>query len=848
MLKENKMKGNKYLLPKEIKPLNYKLEIEPNFKNFKFKGNEEILIKVLKKTKKIVLNSKRLKITKVLVNQSKTFSPYKINYNKELQTVQFLFKNNIKKGVARLSLSFEGELNNDMRGFYRSSYGKNKIMVSTQFEPNDARKCFPCFDEPDLKATFDVSLIIPKKLEAVSNMPIKNELITNNTKKISFKTTPLMSTYLLAFSVGEFELIKTRTKQGTLIRVITTPGKKHQGKFALNLAKEIVEFYNNYFKIKYPLPKLDLIAIPEFEAGAMENWGLITYRETALLFDEESSSAAVKQRISVVIAHEIAHQWFGNLVTMKWWNDLWLNEGFASWMEYKPIDYLFPEWDMWTQFFNEATTTALYLDGLKSSHPIEVDVYNPDNLGEIFDAISYDKGAAIIRMLEQYLGEETFRRGLQHYIKTHLYDNAKTEDLWVSLEKISKKPVKKIMNTWTKQAGYPLVSVSIEKNKLKIKKERFTYLRNKRDKASWIIPFALSKNNKKKYSLLSKKEEKVNLSEIPTKFNESQTGFYRVCYDKGLFENLVKELNNDKLKIIDKLGVENDIFALSRGCYIKLTDFLEIIKYYKKEIDYTIWDDISVNMTKIKSLFQNNQTNERLDLFVKNLFEDILNKVGWDEKKGEKHKDSLLRAVVLSSSGLSGNKEVLEEAKKRFSIFIKSKKLNPNIRTLVYSLVALQGDKKDYEIIKELYKETKLQEEKIRFLKALCTFKQQEILKETLRFILSKEVRVQDVSSGMAFVAGNPYGKDLAWDFFKLKYKEFYKRYEGSAHTLSNIIKSICSQFSSLEKLKEIETFFKKHQAKGIKQAIGNSLEAIEINYNFVKNNEKELKEWLYNN
>ena len=270
-----------------------------------------------------------------------------------------------------------------------------------------------------------------------------------------------MSTYLLAIMVGEFECVEAEA-EGTQVRVWTTPGKKEQGRYALDVSCRLLSFYNNYFGIPYPLPKLDLIAIPDFAAGAMENWGAITYREVALLVDPAHSSAATKQRVAIIIAHEIAHMWFGNLVTMAWWNDLWLNEGFASWIEYKAVDHLFPEWDMWTQFIFSDTGPAMSLDGLKNTHPIEAVVKTPNEINELFDAISYSKGAAIIRMLEQFLGEETFRRGLVHYLSTHQYGNARTEDLWASLAQVSGKPVKEIMDTWTKQPGYPVVEVRLE--------------------------------------------------------------------------------------------------------------------------------------------------------------------------------------------------------------------------------------------------------------------------------------------------------------------------------------------------------------------------------------------------
>ena len=375
---------NRYILPKAVTPEKYYLTLSPDLEKQDFFGEESIEIKIINSTNKIILNSSELEITSASLIQNENINADKVDYDSETQTVAFLFSKKIKKGKAVLNIKFKGMISESMRGFYKSVYlmpdGTRKMMATTQFEPNDARRAFPCFDEPDLKAKFLITLKIQKELDAVSNMPVKTERIIDNAKEIVFEETPMMSTYLVAFIIGEFEYLEGKTKDKTIVRVITTPGKKSSGGFALDIAIKSLEFYNNYFKIPYPLPKLDLIAIPDFESGAMENWGLITYRETALLIDDKDSSSSTKQRVSLVISHEIAHQWFGNLVTMKWWNDLWLNEGFASWIEYKPIDRIFPEWDLWTQFFYFDTMSAFSLDSLQSSHEIEVDVVNPNDL------------------------------------------------------------------------------------------------------------------------------------------------------------------------------------------------------------------------------------------------------------------------------------------------------------------------------------------------------------------------------------------------------------------------------------------------------------------------------------
>ena len=830
---------NQYVLPKTVIPEKYYLTLSPNLEKMDFFGEESIEIKILRDVNKISLNSNELTIISALVIQNQNINAEKINYDKETQTVILSFGKKIKKGKAVLNIKFKGMINESMRGFYKSIYvlpdGNKKIMATTQFEPNDARRAFPCFDEPELKARFSITIRIQKELSSVSNMPVKAEKINDDIKEIIFEESPLMSTYLIAFVIGEFECLEGKTKDKTIVRIITTPGKKLQGKFALDVSIKTLEYYNNYFKIPYPLPKLDLIAIPDFESGAMENWGLITYRETALLIDDKNSSATTKQRVSLVVSHEIAHQWFGNLVTMKWWNDLWLNEGFASWIEYKPIDKMFPEWDLWTQFFYLDTMSAFSLDSLQSSHKIEVEVLNPNELSEIFDAISYSKGASVIRMLEQYLGEETFRKGLQNYLSKFKYGNAKTDDLWTSLEKMSKKPVRKIMNTWTKQVGYPLVSINSKKNKFQLKQERFLYLK-KSDRALWSIPIAAYSNKKIKYYEMNKKTIETEKFDC---INSSQVGFYRVKYDDELLKNITRMISAKELNAIDRIGIENNVYALSRGSYSKLNNFFELLPSYKNEQDYTIWLDISSNLSQIKFFFPDIK---EIDDIIINIFSDIYKKIGWNVQKS--HKEILLRSVVLTTLGLSNNEKVLEEAKKRFDIYLKTKELDPDLKLAVYFMVAYSGSKEQYEQLKNLYIESNLQEEKIRLLSSLGKFRQKEVITEFLNFILSDNVRYQDVTIAILSVANNYYGLDLTWKFFMDNYKEFERRFDHG-HSMSNIIKSICSKFSSDKKLNEVEKFFSENKPKSAKRAIEQSLELIKINCNFVKNNEKTLQEWL---
>jgi tricorn protease interacting factor F2/3 len=444
-------------------PINYELIFDPDLKRFTFEGKEKITINCKKPTKSISLNCAEIKIKSCVVESNKKIISSIAKTNEKSEELKITLKEKIK-GQATISIEFQGILNDRLLGFYRSQYkqgGKTKYLATTQFEAADARRAFPCWDEPEAKATFDISIIAENKFTAISNMPIKSKKKIGGKTIYKFGKTPVMSTYLIYLGVGEFEYLTGKTGK-TQIRVITTKGNKSKGKYSLDLGKKLLTSYEKYFGIKYPLPKLDLIAVPDFAAGAMENWGAITFRETILLYDPKTSSTRTKQFIAEVISHEIAHQWFGNLVTMKWWNDLWLNESFATFMATKFVDKFYPEWDLWNQFVEDAMNVAMGLDSLKTTHPIDVKVNSPAEIREIFDAISYDKGGCVLRMLEHYVGEPNFQKGLKEYLKKFKYQNAQGQDLWDAIGKASKMPVSVMVNSWLKQPGFPLVEIKQE--------------------------------------------------------------------------------------------------------------------------------------------------------------------------------------------------------------------------------------------------------------------------------------------------------------------------------------------------------------------------------------------------
>lgn len=813
-------------LSKNVVPREYELQLRPDLENFTFEGVETISLEILKPTKTLTLHSKELEIMTASI--SGVFG--KISYDVKSETATFTFPKNIPMGKVKLTLVFKGILNDKMRGFYKSSYvfeGKVHHIATTQLEATDARRAFPCFDEPAQKAVFHMSLVVPKGKTVISNtLPISNAIHESGYEVIKFSPTPKMSTYLLAFIVGDFEYIEKKSNRGVIVRVYTTPGKIHQAKFALDCAVKTLEFYEKYFDIPYPLKTLDMIAVPDFDSGAMENWGAITYRENALLVDEVNSSAGSKQWVALVIAHEIAHQWFGNLVTMEWWTHLWLNEGFASYIEYLAVDKLFPHWDIWTQFSTNDLGVALRLDALATTHPIEIEVRNPSEIGEIFDAVSYSKGASVIRMLASYLGEKDFRDGLRYYLKKHSYENTETIHLWQAFEKVSGKHVTKMMHNWTSKPGYPVVKAKLIKKKINFSQSRFfsspISAKKAHDKTKWEFP-------------LNYKNNKVNFGEA---------GFYRTAYSKELLQKLREPIQNKNLSPRDRLGVIRDLFALSEAGTIPTTDALEFLSVYKNEDNYTVWFELASGLAQLEQIFAKEKSIDDLTNLIGELFSPIVNKMGWTKKENESHADTLLRSLSISRAGKSGNHEIITEARKRFKKMLSGSNVDPNIRGAIYGIVATHGGLKEYNSLVEKYKKENLHEEKNRIGSALGDFTDTKILKRACEFSLSRNVRIQDTVAILSSVGANPAGRDVWMSFISNNWKTLISRYGGGGFTISRLIKGISA--SAEEKhFKTFKKFFETHEAPGAKRSIEQVLERLEGNILWLKRDKKIIEKFL---
>jgi len=721
-------------------------------------------------------------------------------------------------------------------GFYRSRYkdkGKTKYLATTQFEAADARRAFPCWDSPEAKATFDISIITKKHFEAISNMPEISRKKVGDKIYHKFARTPIMSTYLLYLGVGEFEFLTGKTGK-LVIRIITTKGNKSNAKYSLDLTKKLIPAYEKYFGIKYPLPKLDLIAIPDFASGAMENWGSITFRESFLLYNPKTSSTKTKQFIAEVISHEIAHQWFGNLVTMKWWNDLWLNESFATFMEIKFVDQFYPEWNLWDQFLEGGMNHAMALDALHSTHPINVEVNSPSEIREIFDAISYEKGGCILRMLENFVGEANFRKGLKNFLAKFKYKNAEGNDLWTEIGKASKLPIKNMLNSWLNQEGFPLVNVTQHNSKLTFSQNRFLMEKNQRKDTLWPIPLCMGlKKSESKIMLNKKSMTTKSPNSIGFVANLGRKGFYRVKYDEGILLDLKRLVDQKQLSHIDRWAIQNDLFALCVSGDESIHNYLDFSDAYFDEDSYLPKVNVANNLNFLFFVTYGESFSEEIKLIALPHFQKIISEVGWDPKKTDKHTDALLRSMALFTLGKLEDKQVSAEAEKRFKKFLKSpSSLHPDLREPVFSIVCWNGNEKTHKQMITLFKKAKSIEEKLQFLTALANFKNEKLLIKTLNFILTDDVRSQNMFHPIWKMASNPFGKRILWPWLKQHWKQLTKKI-GYGNPLFNRIISCLSLFANAKMEPEIKRFFKNNPTPGTERVQQQAIEKIRIHSKF---------------
>ncbi|MBS3083644.1 M1 family metallopeptidase [Candidatus Pacearchaeota archaeon] len=834
------MKKDNQRLSEHITASNYSIIIEPSKDMQTYAGKVTIKAEITKPTKEIQLHSKNSEIkTSSICIGTQCLLP-KVSENKETETITLEIQKEIK-GDIEIHIEFNGKITEDLAGIYRSKYehnNKTHYLITTQCEAPYARRIFPCFDEPNKKATFDLTVIIEKHLEAVSNMQIKSQFTKNNNKTIQFKTTPKMSSYLFYLGIGDFEFTEDMYKNINL-RIVTAKGKSKNTKFALEHTKKYLEYFENYSEIPYPLEKLDLLAIPDFGAGAMENWGAITFREILLLVDIKTTSVNVQKRSAEVIAHELWHQWSGNLVTMDWWNDLWLNESFANYMAYKAVDHYNPEWKIWTDYLATELSTGLFKDSLKTTHPIEVEVNSPEEIEEIFDEISYQKGGSVLRMLESHIGEESFRIGVSNYLKEYSYSNAAASDLWDSLNNIDKnKKVKELMKYWISQPGHPLVSIEKTPSGLKISQERC----NKKTDQVWPIPLSICTENICHNKLLEKKEETYNIKENYIKANHEQLGFYRTKYSKELLKNLAIMVKEKKLNEQDRWGVNSDLWALCSINEEEVKNYLSFVENYLSEDSYNILADISSSIRKLDRLFYYEswwpKTKEKITNKLLQTFKSQLKNLGWNKIEEESTEDTLMRSLCINFCGFANDKETITEAKSRYA----TNNLTLDTAASIYSIVAQNGDEKTFKDMLNKYENSKELEYKIKLLSSLYQFRETKILDEALNIALTEKVRAQDLRYVFTNTLSNPTTQKVIIKWTKNNWDKI-KKHQETHYIFQDFLEALIISQTTEQGKKEVQEFIEKNKI-GYEMTKANSFEILDQNIKFIERNREFLKNY----
>ncbi len=828
------MAGVAHLLER-IVPERYVLDIDVDLDKAVFALIETLDFALLKPARELVLHAVELEIVEaVLDGQHKAA---KVTMDAKVDTVTLEFGETVTAGAHSLRLKVNGKINASLHGFYRSTYtrdGAEQVIATTQYEAIHAREGLVCVDEPSAKAVFEVSLTVPEQMMALSNaVAAKDEPAGAGRKRVEFAPTPKMSTYLLAYIVGEFDAVEAKTPEGVRVRVLATPGNAHRLEFALDSAVRALSFFTDYFGIAYPLPNLDLVALPDFGAGAMENWGLVTYRETALMVDPEHASLSTKQWVAEVVAHELAHQWFGNLVTMKWWNDLWLNEGFATWCADLARDALHPEWEIWAHFTADNQARAQELDSLVNTHPIEVEVPDPHGLDEIFDAVSYAKGGSIIRMLHHYLGDEAFRKGLHNYLTKHAHGNAVTHDLWQALGEASGKPVDEMMSAWTSRPGYPLVTFDDGQ----LRQRRFyssPRQANKGDGEMWPLPFnALLPGGRETEPALvtgpfAQLDDEIMASDW-FKPNPGQTGFFRVHYTVGMIEALSEPLRSEEIAVVDRFGIVSDVTAATAAGITSSAALLKLVVELREEHNFIVWNAVSGAIGDMVAIVEDDALRGRLERFGRWLVQPAIKRLGWEAAKGESSFDSLMRPMVLQQAIRFDDLDVVHEAKRRWQAWMDRKPTDPDLVPTLLFAAARHGGEAEFEAIMKRYDAEPVPQVKTGLLGALGRFRQPELVGRYLAFALTNAVRPQDIYIPLAWSMRNRDARLATWKWVRDNWDLWIERYGGGGHMLDRFPLYTASGFATHAMAQEIKAFFDAHPHPTLGRPVAQAVEGVEL-------------------
>lgn len=842
-------------LPEIIAPDNYKLTFIPEFSKDNFAGDETIQIRVLKSTSEIVLNAADIEFNDVTVTSAAASQKAKVTLDKEKEQATLAVDKQVQPGPATIQIKYTGILNNEMRGFYLGKQDDGRKYAATQLEATDARRAFPSFDEPAYKATFDVAVVADKGLAVISNTkPISDAAGPSDGKHtVRFATTAKMSSYLVAVVVGNFEYIEG-SADDIPIRVYTSPGKKELGTFALQAAEIIMHYYNQYFGIKYPYGKLDLVGLSDFSAGAMENTGCITFREVLLLLDDKHASVDLKKTVASVIAHEMAHQWFGDLVTMQWWDDLWLNEGFATWMSSKPLKAWKPEWEIDLSDVRDKTE-SLNADSLQNTHPIHQEAQTPAQILELADQITYDKSAAVLRMLESYLGPETFQAGVNAYLKQHAYANATAGDFWSAQAKASKKPVDKIMPTFVEQPGAPLVSIKNQcsdgSETVSLDQRRYFYDRARFEAGSnelWQIPVCVKESSARgpvKCELLTQKQQSLSLKACSPwiEANADAHGFYRSGYGPEAVRAMAKDAEN-ALSPAERIMLLSDVWASVRIDREKIGDYLVLAEGLQSDRNADVLGELIDQLDYIARYLVSDADRESYNLWVRRLLTPVAKDVGWETKPGESEQRESLRANLMRGLGyIARDPEVQALARQLADQALDDPpSVDHDLALEALAVAAYNGDAAFYDRVMANLKTAKTPEERFIYQRTLALFNEPKLLEKTLEYAVSSETRSQDSLYIVSRVMRNPAGKKLTWDFVRTQWANIERL---SGPFAGGIIVKAAGSFCDSEMRDEVKDFFATHPAPAAERTLKQTLERINYCVDLKAQQGTQLTSWL---